>query len=270
MTTGLGKITDFVRERFNGKKPDKYNEFIANFETGVLTLEIPIHKQCYLLMSLLEKTPNDVCSKFIATYKGLNPNVDSNNRQTRDAAHSQMLIALKAHMAGHPSVVGTRPADHLLEQWGQLTQGDAETVLAYFDRFQDLQRRLAELQPPMTFGAKLLLKTFKGQTAATGLLPPIQDHVDLQGSDKIEGDGGALEAAENYERVNKGSVLRKRRSATLNWVGVTADDEEENSQPGTADDAQGLHREILVAARAALCRPLAPTRDPAHGAARAT
>ena len=83
---GLGKITDFVRERFNGKKPDKYNEFIANFETGVLTLEIPIHKQCYLLMSLLEKTPNDVCSKFIATYKGLNPNVDSNNRQTRDAA----------------------------------------------------------------------------------------------------------------------------------------------------------------------------------------
>ena len=115
MTTGLGKITDFVRERFNGKKPDKYNEFIANFETGVLTLEIPIHKQCYLLMSLLERTPNDVCSKFIATYKGLNPNVDSNNRQTRDAAHSQMLIALKAHLAGHPSVVGTRPADHLLE-----------------------------------------------------------------------------------------------------------------------------------------------------------
>ena len=149
MAAGLGKITDFVRERFNGKKPDKYNEFIANFETGVLTLEIPIHKQCYLLMSLLEKTPNDVCSKFIATYKGLNPNVDSNNRQTRDAAHSQMLIALKAHMASHPSVVGTRPADHLLEQWGQLTQGDAETVRAYFDRFQDLQRRLAELHPPM-------------------------------------------------------------------------------------------------------------------------
>ena len=81
MTTGLGKITDFVRERFNGKKPDKYNEFIANFETGVLTLEIPIHKQCYLLMSLLEQTPNDVCSKFIATYKRLNPNVDSNNRR---------------------------------------------------------------------------------------------------------------------------------------------------------------------------------------------
>ena len=68
MAAGLGKITDFVRERFNGKKPDKYNEFIANFETGVLTLEIPIHKQCYLLMSLLEKTPNDVCSKFIAAY----------------------------------------------------------------------------------------------------------------------------------------------------------------------------------------------------------
>ena len=113
MTTGLGKITDFVRERFNGKKPDKYNEFIANFETGVLTLEIPIHKQCYLLMSLLEKTPNDVCSKFIATYKGLNPNVDSNNRQTRDAAHSQMPIALKAHLAGRSRARSRRSASNI-------------------------------------------------------------------------------------------------------------------------------------------------------------
>ena len=51
MTTGLGKITDFVRERFNGKKPDKYNEFIANFETGVLTGVIPEPNHTYNVMS---------------------------------------------------------------------------------------------------------------------------------------------------------------------------------------------------------------------------
>ena len=41
MTTGLGKITDFVRERFNGKKPDKYNEFINQFFTNGLYAMFP-------------------------------------------------------------------------------------------------------------------------------------------------------------------------------------------------------------------------------------
>ena len=62
MEHGLGKITDYVRERFDGKDPDKYSEFINQFETGVFTLDIPIHKQCYVLMSLLERTPKNVCS----------------------------------------------------------------------------------------------------------------------------------------------------------------------------------------------------------------
>ena len=231
MEHGLGKITDYVRERFDGKDPDKYNEFINQFETGVFTLDIPIHKQCYVLMSLLERTPKNVCSTFIENYKALHPNVVSPHASTRASANAEMMADLKTHLASHPSVVGTRPADHLLELWMQLTQGDHETVRAYFDRFEELKRRLNELQPPITFNPKLLLKAFKGQTMATGLLPPIQDHVELHGADKIEGEGGALEAAENFEWVNKDRVIRKRRSTTLNWVGVASSDSSSTPTP---------------------------------------
>ena len=82
--------------------------------------------------------------------------------------------------------MGIKPTDKLLSQWGELTQGDKETVRKYYERFAKLKELLSKADQPVTLDERVQYRAFVGQTHTTGLLPPIQRHVKLQGKDTVE------------------------------------------------------------------------------------
>ena len=72
-TKGLGKMSDYVTEQFDGKKPNEFNEFLENFELGIDTLEIHPTKQPSVLINLMASRPRDVARKIVKKFQNDHP-----------------------------------------------------------------------------------------------------------------------------------------------------------------------------------------------------
>ena len=191
----LGKLADFVT-KYDGTNPALFRSFMNNFELGVKTLEIDITKQYLMLQNLLEGTPRDVAGRIAEEYERTHPLILRGTDVQKRQLATTLLRNLKAELGRDPAVVGTKPTDKFLVRWGTLTQGDDESVRVYYNRFIKLRDMLKKADPPEEFSDKQQFNTFIGQTPATGLLPPIQQHVRMQNASTLL---GALESAEAYE-----------------------------------------------------------------------
>ena len=148
---GLGKINDYVTERFDGNDPGEFNSFMQQFDLGVETLEIHITKQHLLLLNCLAGRPRDLAIKKLGEFKTANPNLLTGTLVQRIALSTQLLQELKDLLKTSPLVVGARPCEKAFEQWGKLTQGATEKARNYHHRFCKLEERLRTSEPPLTF-----------------------------------------------------------------------------------------------------------------------
>ena len=206
----LGNISDFIKEKYNGTKPELFRKFMEDFELAVKTLDIPITKQYLYLQNNLEGTPRDIAGKIIEEFEQDHPLIlNGTDGQQRQQA-SNLMRQLKTKLKADPAVVGVRPTDKLLAKWGKLSQKDGELVRAYYHRFIELRDTLKKADPPEEFSEKQQVNIFVGVTRDTGLLPPIQLHVKVSGKDNTL--QSALEAAEAYESAHEG--FSKGRSGT--------------------------------------------------------
>ena len=227
-TKGLGKLNDYVTERFDGTDPGEFNSFMQQFDLGVETLEIHTTKQHLLLLNCLAGRPRDLAVKKLSEFKEAHPLLTTGNAAQKLALSVQLLRELKELLKSSPLVVGARPSEKAFELWGKLTQGANEKVRNYHHRFCKLEERLRTSEPPLTFPEMARYSTFVGQTEATGLRPEIQRHVKLQSGDTVE---QALAAAQRFEDApgSFGAVLGAEHA--VRWVQVDNIDDKENPQP---------------------------------------
>ena len=210
----LGKLNDFVT-RYDGTNPALFRSFMNNFELGVKTLEIHITKQYLMLQNLLDGTPRDVAGRIAEQYERANPLILRGTDAQRSQHATRLLGNLKTELGRDPAVVGTKPTDKFLARWGTLTQGDDESVRIYYNRFIKLRDMLKKADPPEEFSEKQQFNTFIGQTPATGLLPPVQQHVRMQNASTLLGAGGLT-----CKGPPQGSTRWGRRTGAP-WAGLS-------------------------------------------------
>ena len=213
-TKGLGKLNDYVTERFDGTDPGEFSSFMQQFDLGVDTLEIHTTKQHLLLLNCLAGRPRDLAVKKLSEFKEAHPLLTTGNAAQKLTLSVQLLRELKELLKSSPLVVGARPSEKAYELWGKLTQGANEKVRNYHHRFYKLEERLRTSEPPMAFPEMARFSIFVGQTEATGLRPELQRHVKLQAGDTVE---QAYAAAQRYEDVSPANDTVVGATHAVRW-----------------------------------------------------
>ena len=75
----MGKLNDYVTERFDGTDPGEFNSFMQQFDLGVETLEIHTTKQHLLLLNCLAGRPRDLAVKKLSEFKEAHPLLTTGN-----------------------------------------------------------------------------------------------------------------------------------------------------------------------------------------------
>ena len=77
---GLGKITDYVAQKFDGTTPSEFPAFVRAFDLGVETLEVHPTKQYLLFLNCLADRPNEVAQEFVKKYREDHPETTTGTR----------------------------------------------------------------------------------------------------------------------------------------------------------------------------------------------
>ena len=198
-----GRLSDYC-SKYDGSNPTLFASWLEDFENGTNILKLKSDRHGVVL-SCLSGSPKDVAKAAIKEFEAGDATkkaaLESSDATVRDPIASELWDQIKTTLLDHPSVVGTKPTDGLIDRWGKLTQGDDESVRDYYNRYSKIKTALADAKE--IYSERVNYNHFVGGTQTTGLLPPIQYHVKLHGNKTVE---EALKLAEDFVARQSASV----------------------------------------------------------------
>ena len=167
------RFTDLLREKLNGPETD-FARFMQRFNIATKASNTSDENAVQLLVAYTEGPCLDEAVEFITKYETDSPPPDSGTAAARKDYYKDQLAALKTHLGKAPTVVGSAPEVKLMGEWKQLSQGDKETVQAFYQRVKKLVHRLAGQKQPVKID-----KTQQAFTFTAGLKPKLRVQVRL-------------------------------------------------------------------------------------------
>ena len=110
---GLGNLSDYIREKFDGSKPLEFNSFVKQFERGVKTLKIHPLNQYNVFINSLADRPRDVAEEFEENFAKTNTSLINGD----DTEKCRLAVKLLKDLIEHMKI---QMPDAFLKRWIQM------------------------------------------------------------------------------------------------------------------------------------------------------